>query len=124
MGYFSRKSLPYQRKYSVSEKELLAIIEATEYWHHNLYGRHFTIKTDHKPLKYLNSHKKINTRIMNWAMRLNQYDYSIEYIKGENNVEAVLLGQQYQNTEGPFHIPLSSNAPILWPISELRHIKI
>ena len=30
---------------------------------------------------------------MNWAMRLNQYDFNIEYIKGEDNVEADFLSR-------------------------------
>ena len=93
IGYFSRKLLKHQKNYVVTEKECLAIIESIEYWHHYLYGRKFLIRTDHKPLKYINTHKKINTRIMNWAMRLNQYEFEIDYIKGETNLEADYLSR-------------------------------
>ena len=111
IGYFSRKLLPYQKNYVVTEKELLAIIESIEYWHHYLYGRRFTIKTDHKPLKYLNSHKKTHTRIMNWAMRLNQYDFNIEYIKGEDNVEADFLSRNpnFSSENQPNEDPININ---------------
>ena len=93
VGYFSRKLLKHQRNYVVTEKEALAIIEAVEYWHHYLYGRKFTIRTDHKPLKYINTYKRTNTRVMNWAMRLNQYEFDIGYIKGETNQEADFLSR-------------------------------
>ncbi|KAH9497382.1 hypothetical protein DERF_013377 [Dermatophagoides farinae] len=46
-----------------------------------------------KPLKFINSHKNPNTRIMNWALKLNQYNYKIEYISGKENTEADFLSR-------------------------------
>lgn len=36
--------------YTTSEKELLAILSVTRYFRRYLYGRHFKIVSDHKPL--------------------------------------------------------------------------
>ena len=93
VGYFSRKLLPYQVNYSATEKECLAIVESIAYWHHYLYGKEFLIRTDHKPLKYINSISKPNTRILNWALRLSQYNFKIEYVPGSENVEADFLSR-------------------------------
>lgn len=38
---------------STYEKELLAIVMATQKWHGYLQGHHFKIKTDHQSLKFL-----------------------------------------------------------------------
>ncbi|KAH9523000.1 hypothetical protein DERF_006553 [Dermatophagoides farinae] len=93
IGYFSKKLHPYQINYSATEKECLAIIEALQFWHHYLYGNSFIIRTDHKPLKFINSTKTPNTRIMNWALKLSQYNYKIEYIPGKDNIEADCLSR-------------------------------
>ena len=38
---------------SVYDKEMFAILFAMKKWHFYLVGRHFIIRTDHQPLKYL-----------------------------------------------------------------------
>ena len=93
VGYFSRKLLPYQMNYSATEKECLAIIESIKYWHHYLYGNTFIIRTDHRPLKYIQNHTSPNTRIMNWALKLSQYNFKVEYIPGKENIEADFLSR-------------------------------
>lgn len=38
---------------SVHDKELMYVVHAVERWRHYLIGKHFTIKTDHRNLKYV-----------------------------------------------------------------------
>ena len=50
--YFASKALTEtQRGYMAIEIESLAIAWAVEKFHHFLYGCHFTLETDQKPLK-------------------------------------------------------------------------
>ncbi|RWS01610.1 Retrotransposable element Tf2 protein type 1-like protein [Dinothrombium tinctorium] len=93
VAYFSKKLLSYQQNYSITEIECLAIVEAINFWHHYLYGKNFTVITDHNALKWLKSVKKPNSRLFNWSLKLSQYDFNIKYEPGKNNVEADCLSR-------------------------------
>jgi len=93
IGFFSKKLLQYQKNYSSTELECLAIIESIEYWHHYLYGRKFKVITDHQALRWLKKIKKPNSRLFNWSLWLSQYEFDIEYRPGRQNQEADCLSR-------------------------------
>ena len=51
VAFLSRKLNSAEKNYSVYDKELLAVINALKHWKHFLYGRDFTVRTDHQALK-------------------------------------------------------------------------
>ena len=51
------------------------------------------LQTDHEPLKYMNSAKFANGRLMRWAMFLQSYNFRVEAIKGSENVGADYLSR-------------------------------
>lgn len=53
VGFMSRTLTPTERKYSQLDKEALAIVFGVKRFHAYLYGRHFELKTDHKPLTHI-----------------------------------------------------------------------
>ena len=53
IAYASRTLSPTEKKYCQLEKEGLAIVFGVKRFHQFLYGRKFTIFSDHQPLKYL-----------------------------------------------------------------------
>lgn len=89
VAYFSRKLLCHQLNYSVSELECLAIVEALDY----LYGKKLTVITDHQALQWLGKTKKPRSRLINWSIKLSQYDFDIHYKPGHQNVEADALSR-------------------------------
>lgn len=91
--YASRTLNKHETNYSAIEKELLAIIWATKYFRPYLYGTKFTIRTDHQPLTWLNSLKEPNAKLQRWRIRLNEYDFEIEYVKGKDNKVADFLSR-------------------------------
>ena len=61
---------------------------AIGYFHPYLFGRRFSIKTDHSPLVWLSSLKKPNSKIQRWKIKLNEFDFDITYTKSKGNVIA------------------------------------
>ncbi|CAF0975241.1 unnamed protein product [Brachionus calyciflorus] len=94
VAFFSKQLSRTQRKYSTSEKELLAIVLSVEHFHVYLYGRRFKIHSDHQPLKWLLTKKgAIACRLARWIFRLNVYDFEIIYKTGRSNVVADALSR-------------------------------
>lgn len=82
-----------QLNYPVHDKELLAIVRALKKFRADLIGEHFTIFTDHQPLKYFLQQKDLSRRQARWQELLGKYDFDITYIRGEDNVIADALSR-------------------------------
>ncbi|KAF9761511.1 Gag-Pol polyprotein, partial [Nosema granulosis] len=46
----------------------------------------FTLRTDHRALTYLWQTKTPGSRLMRWSLKLSEYSFNPEYIKGEDNI--------------------------------------
>jgi hypothetical protein len=98
IAFASRTLSPAERNYSASEREALACLWACEHWHFYVYGRQFTLITDHQALKTLLSsggsgHRPL--RLHRWADRLFQYNFSVVYRPGRFNVVADCLSRAF-----------------------------
>lgn len=88
IAFASRNLNKAELNYPTIEKELLAIVWAVKHFRPYLYGRNFIIQTDHKPLIYLFGMRDPSSRLMKFRLVLEEYDFSIEYIKGSQNAAA------------------------------------
>ena len=96
-----------QRNYSQVQKEALAIIFALKKFHQFLYGRHFLLITDHKPLLSLFGPNKATpamaaNRLARWALLLSQYSYQIEYRRTSAHGNADALSRLPSATDTSF----------------------
>ncbi|KAK9296901.1 hypothetical protein QLX08_009211 [Tetragonisca angustula] len=91
--YISRTLNNAERNYTTTEKELLAIVWSIKRLRQYLLGRKFVIQTDHQALKWLHNVKDPSSRLMRWRLRLEEYDYEIQYKKGKENQVADTLSR-------------------------------
>ena len=96
IAFASRTLAPAERKYSQLDKEALAIVFGVDKFHQYLYGRHFTILSDHKPLQYLFAVDRpipqmVSPRVQRWALTLSAFDYTISFRAGklQGNADAL-----------------------------------
>lgn len=91
--FASRTLNAHELNYATYEKELLAIVWATKQFRHYLYGKKFIVKTDHRALGWLSNFKDPNQKLQRWKIKLGEYDFDIEYVKGKGNVVADALSR-------------------------------
>ena len=86
VAYASRFLNACENKYSVNELELLAAVWAIDHFKYYLYGRSFTLITDHQALvSALNSNRSNKTyqsRLTRWIDRLIPFDFDIKHLSG------------------------------------------
>ncbi|CAF1177335.1 unnamed protein product [Didymodactylos carnosus] len=93
VAYLSKKLTPTQMHWPATEQECYAIISAIEKWHKYLDGRPFVIETDHKPLLPFNLKQQLNSKCERWRLKLQQYQFTVHYIKGKHNTVADYLSR-------------------------------
>lgn len=84
--YLSRSLTRQERKYSTTEKELLALMWSIEKLRPYIEGSHFTAITDHYSLLWLSKLQNPSGRLARWAVRLQQYSFTIIHRKGKEHV--------------------------------------
>lgn len=104
IAFASRVLNHAERNYSTIEKELLAIVWSVKRFRPYLYGRHFTIQTDHRPLTWLHKTNSTSSRLVRWRLDLDEYNYDVVYKPGKQNTNADVLSRielpnSNQNTE-------------------------
>lgn len=93
VSYYSRTLKKHEVNFSVTEKELLSIVDSVKHFRPYLFGQRFTVVTDHKPLTYLMNCKEPSSRLVRWRLKLLEYDYDIRYRPGKSNANADALSR-------------------------------
>lgn len=123
IAFESRKLNDAEKKYTVQEKEMTAVVHCLRVWRHYLLGSRFVIKTDNVATSYFQTQKKLSPKQARWQDFLAEFDYVLEYKPGKANVVADALSRkaefaaltqpqfflQDRIKEGLEHDPLAKN---------------
>ncbi|KAJ8895227.1 hypothetical protein PR048_000552 [Dryococelus australis] len=90
--YISWQFNKAKRNYSTTEWECLCVVYALKKWHY-LYGRKFTVVTDHRPLRWLLQMKEPTLHLARLSLLLLEYDFDIVHKAGKANANAGALSQ-------------------------------
>ena len=93
IAYASKAMTGAELNYSTTEKELLAMVFAVNYFRPYLYGRTFYLVTDHRPLVWLHNLKGLISRSARWRVILSEYEYEIIHKPGRVNANADALSR-------------------------------
>lgn len=123
MGFFSKKLTVAETKYSVYDRELLAMYKGVKHFRHMLDGRKFHINTDHKPLIYsfLQKTETSSPRQNRHLDFVGQFTTDIRHISGDSNVVADFLSRVCQ-VDGSFTIDYAIIANEQRTDAELRQL--
>jgi len=107
IGYFSKKLNPTEKGYSTLEREALAILRGIEKFSQFLRGRRFVVITDHMNLEWLMSGVHLKDRLLDWAIKLREFEFEVRYREGKLNALADMLSRL-----PPEQLPAGKNVEI------------
>ena len=122
---FTSKSLtPAGSNYSNIERECLAIVHGIQRFHHYLYGRSFTIISDHKPLQVF-LHKPLHSappQIQRMMTKIQGYDFKITDVPGPKLIISDTLSRM-PNPNSCVHVSIDEHVDEI-TIDECEDISI
>ena len=102
VAYWSHKLGKAARNYSATERELMAVVKATIEWRAYLHGSPHPVllRSDHKPLVYLNGKAELGMRLSRWMEDLCDLTFEIGYVRGKDNAAADALSRRSDHDAG------------------------
>ena len=94
IAYASRTLSKAERKYSVTRKELLAVVTFTNHFRPYLLGQNFALRTDHSSLTWLHNFKEPEGQLARWIEKLQEYDFTIFHRQGKQHQNADALSRR------------------------------
>jgi hypothetical protein len=95
--------------YGITERELEAVIFALQHFEYYVYGRRFTLYTDHQALTYMFTQKHTNAALNRRLAILLDFDFNIIHLPGIHNILPDKLSRLYDCEEN-----LESEEPTIW----------
>ncbi len=110
--YYSRFLKGAERNYTTSEQECLAFVVAMKQFRPYLYGREFTVFTDHHALQWLHNITQPNGRMTRWALLLGEYKFTVKHKPGKSNCDADALSRYGMTASEPSRTTPSLNSTL------------
>nr|GEZ84210.1 hypothetical protein [Tanacetum cinerariifolium] len=90
--YASKTMNDAESNYTMTEKEMLAVVYAFEKFRSYLIMNKSIVDMDHSAFKYLFAKKDAKARLLRWVLLLQEFDFKVLDTKGAENLAADHLG--------------------------------
>ena len=124
VAYASRVLSKPECKYSVTRKELLAVIVFIHHFRPYLLGRKFILRTDHSSLLWLKSFKEPEGQLAHWLEQLEQYTFDVVHRKGSCHGNADALSRYSYSRDSPdsecIQVSVVTSEPVCSTMSSLE----
>ena len=88
VAYASRTLSKAERNYSVTSKELLAIVNFISQFQQYLLGCTFTLHTDHSSLTWFRNFKQPEGQLARWLEKLEEFSFTVQHRPGRKHNNA------------------------------------
>uniref|UniRef100_A0A0G4HP31 Chromo domain-containing protein n=1 Tax=Chromera velia CCMP2878 TaxID=1169474 RepID=A0A0G4HP31_9ALVE len=88
IAYASRMMTDLEKKWGITEREALSLVYAVNTFKPYLYGKKFTVITNHKALQHIHDQKDSQPRVMRWALKLAIYEFDVQHRSGAKHTDA------------------------------------
>ncbi|KAJ1133341.1 hypothetical protein NDU88_011636 [Pleurodeles waltl] len=95
VAFISRRLTPREKRWSAIEREAFAVVWSLKKLRPYLFGTHFIVQTDHKPLLWLKQMKGENPKLLRWSISLQGMDYTVEHRPGSSHSNADGLSRYF-----------------------------
>ncbi|XP_060202567.1 uncharacterized protein LOC132630990 [Lycium barbarum] len=120
IAYASRQLKAHEKNYPANDLELAEVVFALKILRHYLYGVHCKVYTDHRRLQHVFTQRDLNSRQWRWMELLKDYDITILYHLGKENVLADALGRK-STSIGSLTRLISSERPLAREVHTLAN---
>ncbi|KAK7088654.1 hypothetical protein V1264_022553 [Littorina saxatilis] len=95
IAFASKALTDTEQRYANIERELLAVVFGCTRFHTYIYGKHFVVESDHKPLEQVQKKSLASTppRLQRMMLQLQHYDVTIQYRLGKEMILADSLSR-------------------------------
>ena len=98
ISYGGRALHAAEKKWGISDRETLAVVDGIKAYRVYLSTKKFLVKTDHSAIQFIKKTKDPTGRLGRWAIFLQAYDFDVEYKPGKNHGNADSLSRRpYDN---------------------------
>ena len=103
IAYASTALSASQINYCTTHRELLAVVRMIQRFRHYLWGRKFTIRSDHSSLRWLLNYKDADGMLARWLAKLQEFDFHIEHRPGRfhGNADGLSRCHKCKNKDCP-----------------------